>query len=498
MYIDFIVAIDNKFGIAKQSKLPWRNDRIGKEDMKRFKQITMYRPIIMGRKTYETLKKPLKNRINIVISSKYKTITTFGINTDSPIVYIKSYNDVLKYVKTLPTFIKLPNLDKNPIIIGGNSLYKACINDPRLRFGYVGKINKDYNCDCFLEIPIEPLLTYDDSIGLPIFNSYTINDISYKMYRLDYRNKHEYRYLNLLKKLLSADQKPNRTSQMSRSLFHEVLKFPLMDERGKVMPLLTTKKMSWEIIFREAIWFLSGKCTNTSYLKKHNIKIWDGNSSAKYLKSRNLNYNIGEVGPQYGYQWRTWNKPYIKQRFHEISQGDCYYRDPSYKIIDQIENAIHLLKNDPNSRRIVISAWNPEQLDQMALQPCHYSFQFVCTNDKLNCLVNMRSADVALGVPFNIASYALITHIIAELTNKIPNELSISMADCHIYENHINGIRQQLKNHPYRFPTINIDYQMAKNLYYGGITANISKNTINNMISNYVCYKRIKFDMVSM
>jgi len=171
-------------------------------------------------------------------------------------------------------------------------------------------------------------------------------------------------------------------------------------------------------------------------LTQHKVPIWNGNTSREYLDSIGLTtYQPGETGPIYGYQWRHWGG-------------------------DQFAKVIETLKTNPWDRRMIVSAWNVEQLPLMVLPPCHYSFQFHvdpdCDGkpDRLNCLVNMRSADVALGVPFNIASYAFITHLVALIVGLKPGALSLSMADCHVYTNHFDGINKQLARSPNRFPTI--------------------------------------------
>lgn len=270
----------------------------------------------------------------------------------------------------------------------------------------------------------------------------------------DLRNVEEIRYQMLLRRLLGAPSKPNRTNIDTKVLFHEVLKFKLHNNCGNILPLLTTKRMPWKSILHELIWFLRGS-TNTDYLVQHNIHIWDGNSSREYLDKYNLShYREGELGPIYGHQWRSFGKPY-----NETNADQCN-ENGSLSYPDQISQIIQTLKKDPFNRRLVVCAWNPLQASEMALVPCHYSFQFVVEPDTegrpkyLDCLVNMRSADVFLGVPFNIASYAFLTHIIAYLTGLIPNILSISMADCHLYANHISQVKLLLSRVPRSFPTI--------------------------------------------
>ena len=280
--------------------------------------------------------------------------------------------------------------------------------------------------------------------------SYTVSKIG-EMITFDLRNHDEIMYHALIKKLLIAPTKPNRTGINTRGLFHEVLKFKLRDNRGNILPLLTTKRMPWKTILHELIWFLRGS-TNTDYLVENKVTIWNDNSSRKYLDDHGLNhYREGELGPIYGHQWRHYNKEYVCTSM--LPEGGYHP--------DQIANVIHTLKTNPFDRRMVVCAWNPLQASQMALVPCHYSFQFVVDPDidgkpkYLNCLVNMRSADVFLGVPFNIASYAFLTHIISHITGLTPGIVSISMADCHLYTNHIIQAEILISRMPKSFPTIN-------------------------------------------
>lgn len=304
-------------------------------------------------------------------------------------------------------------------------------------------------------------------------------------------NEEEQEYLDLLSELLNEPLQPNRTVDKTRTLFAQHLSFNLMRGEERVMPLLTTKFVPMRLVAEELRWFLRGS-TTTDDLVKNNVHIWDSNATREFLDSQGLNYRTGTLGPIYGYQWRNWNTPYdtldagkynIKNSYlYDYIHSRFGYNIEKYNVVinynkdqrpnlsitglrrvnvqrDQIQAVIEGLKTDPFSRRHIVTAWNPEQLSQMALPPCHYAFQFVVKQDELglkylNCLVNMRSADMALGVPFNIASYALLTHVISYLVNMTPGELVIMMADCHIYESHEPGIRKQIQRTPKQFPTI--------------------------------------------
>ena len=186
----------------------------------------------------------------------------------------------------------------------------------------------------------------------------------------------------------------------------------------------------WRGIVEELLWFISGN-TNSNTLRDKNVHIWDANGSTEFLKKRGLNYSQGDLGPVYGFQWRHFGANYKTCNDNYDKQG-----------IDQLANIIKTIKTNPNSRRIILSAWNPSDLNKMALPPCHILVQFNVTDKKLNCQMYQRSADVGLGVPFNIASYSLLTHIIAHCTGLKPGKFIHVMGDTHIYLNHIQRIKR--------------------------------------------------------
>ena len=302
-------------------------------------------------------------------------------------------------------------------------------------------------------------------------------------------------YHDLLKRTLDAPLRPNRTDVATRGLFHEVLKFNLFRDGKKIMPLMTTKRVAWKAIYHELIWFLRGS-TDVKYLQDNSITIWDGNSSREFLDKYSLGeYDDGEVGPIYGYQWRNWGATYInKQMSQELNISGSFPKQG----IDQIATVIETLKNNPWDRRMIVSAWNVKQLNEMALPPCHYSFQFHvgAVDEKptyLNCLVNMRSADIFLGVPFNIASYALLTHIIAHITGLTPGVLSISMADCHLYVNHEEQARIMIDRTPRGFPEFEFSSSITKKSTIDDFTNNYSIDDY--IIHNYKPYPAIKATM---
>lgn len=260
----------------------------------------------------------------------------------------------------------------------------------------------------------------------------------------------EYQYLNLIEKVLNEGKRhKNRTGIATKRLICETMKFDLSEE----FPLLTTKKVHWHSVLYELLWFLSGS-TNIQYLKDNNVHIWDANAEDYFNKikkerteKRTLGYNWqdgikeGDLGPVYGHQWRWFNGG-----FGSNEEG-----------VDQIKWAQKEIKNNPDSRRIIVSAWNPSQMDMMALPPCHCLFKFTVDEDKLHCTLFIRSNDLGLGSPFNIASYALLTCMFASVSNLKPGNLNYVADDCHIYEDHIIPLKEQLKRKPYPFPKLKLN-----------------------------------------
>ncbi|MDR1583149.1 MAG: thymidylate synthase [Prevotellaceae bacterium] len=230
-------------------------------------------------------------------------------------------------------------------------------------------------------------------------------------------------YLDLLKKILDEGvEKQDRTNTGTKSLFGLQMRFDLSEG----FPLLTTKKVHLRSVIYELLWFLKGD-TNVKYLHENKVSIWDEWADKN-----------GNLGPVYGYQWRSW----------KAGEG---------KHIDQITAVIESIKHNPESRRHIVSAWNPADLDKMALPPCHALFQFYVANGRLSCQLYQRSADVFLGVPFNIASYALLTLMIAQVTNLIPGVFVHTFGDVHIYSNHIEQVNIQLQRTPRQLPIMTIN-----------------------------------------
>ena len=230
-------------------------------------------------------------------------------------------------------------------------------------------------------------------------------------------------YLDLLADVLqNGARKTDRTGPGTLSVFGRQLRFNLADS----FPLLTTKKLHTKSILTELLWFLRGD-TNVKWLQERGVTIWDEWADEN-----------GNLGPVYGYQWRHW-------------------RTPDGREIDQIHQLIQSLRKKPDSRRHIVSAWNPADVDKMALPPCHALFQFYVANGRLSCQMYQRSADLFLGVPFNIASYAALTLMVAQVTDLKPGEFILTLGDAHIYLNHLDQVREQLTRSPRPFPKLKLN-----------------------------------------
>ena len=263
-------------------------------------------------------------------------------------------------------------------------------------------------------------------------------------------NSEELQYLNLIGRIIEKGSTEHGRNGVTRSVFGESMRFDLS---GGKIPLLTSKRVAWKSCFHELMWFLSGDTDNRNLTKK-GVHIWDENATREFLDSRNLEeYEEGILGPIYGWQWRSWNAPY--------DTANNTTPDATGNGIDQLKYIIDELR-DPlkrSSRRLIVSAWNPEQLDEMALPPCHVMMQFhVREGQYLSCSMYQRSADVGLGMPFNIASYSFLTHILAKHCDLIADEFVYFVGNAHIYESHMESLKIQLsrKEQLFDFPKISI------------------------------------------
>jgi thymidylate synthase len=283
----------------------------------------------------------------------------------------------------------------------------------------------------------------------------------------------EYCYLNALRDIIENGSIKKTKNSETISKFSVKLDFDISSS----FPLLTTKKIYWKGVVNELIWFIKGD-TDSKNLEREGVTIWKDNSSREYLDNLKLyNYEEGDCGPIYGFQWRHFGTVYKGFNYNYFGLG-----------IDQLQNCINLIKTNPNSRRIFMSAWNPVQINDMCLPPCHVSYQFyVSENRDLSCIMYQRSGDMFLGVPFNIASVSLLVYIIALITDCKPGNISIIIGDAHIYSEHKDAVREQLLRVPYAPPTLKIKKKFS----------NINDYKFNNFeLENYKHYPSIKANII--
>ena len=296
-------------------------------------------------------------------------------------------------------------------------------------------------------------------------------------------NHEEQQYLNLIKNILENGTWEEGRNGKTKSIFGNMMRFSLKD--GKI-PILTTKKTAWKTCLKELLWFIRGD-TDNKILKKQGVHIWDANGSREFLDSRGLKlYPEDMLGPIYGYQWRNFNASYHCFTGHPIDD----LQHP-FDGIDQLQQIIDALK-DPaqrTSRRLIMTAWNPKQLDQMALPPCHILCQFnVHDGNKLSCSMYQRSVDSILGLPFNIASYSMLTHLIAKHCGLEAYDFVHFMGNCHLYDNAIDAANLQITREPFPFPTVTIKQ----------VRGNINDYQIEDFIlENYQSHEAIKVAMVA-
>ncbi|ERL56919.1 thymidylate synthase [Psychrobacter aquaticus] len=252
-------------------------------------------------------------------------------------------------------------------------------------------------------------------------------------------SKNEQAYLDLLRQVLNEGmEKGDRTGTGTLSHFGAQLRFDL----ASGFPLLTTKKVHFKSIVYELLWFLSGS-THVDYLQKNGVRIWNEWATAE--QTARFNRPVGDLGPVYGHQWRNYGASKL--------EDGSYHSDG----VDQIAQVVKQIKTNPNSRRLIVSGWNPSEAEQVALPPCHTLFQFFVADNKLSCQLYQRSADLFLGVPFNIASYALLTHMVAQVCGLDVGEFIWTGGDCHIYQNHREQVELQLTRSLYQLPTLTLN-----------------------------------------
>lgn len=286
----------------------------------------------------------------------------------------------------------------------------------------------------------------------------------------------EKQYLNLITKICKHGFKEIGRNGSTLSVIGEKMSFNLQDNK---IPFITTKKLAWKTCLKELLWFINGDTCN-EILQKQNVKIWNGNATREFLDSRGLhNLNENDLGPVYGHQWRFYNAKYINSKSDYKGQG-----------VDQLQDVINQIKESKktgiSSRRIILNAWNPLQISEMALPPCHVLSQFFVQNNQLSCALYQRSGDVGLGIPFNIASYSFLTHLLAKHCDLQPKEFIHFVGNAHVYSDHVDSLLEQVKRIPYKEPQLTI---LNKH-------ENINDYKLKDfVIENYKYHNAIKMDM---
>ena len=300
----------------------------------------------------------------------------------------------------------------------------------------------------------------------------------------------ENQYIHLIKDILKEGEMICGRNGNAKTIYGSSMHFSL---QNGTLPLLTTKKVAWKTCLRELLWFIQGS-TNNDLLQEQKVTIWNGNASKEFLESRGLShYRENDLGPVYGHQWRHFNAPYT-------TCDDDY----SGKGVDQLQYIIDQLKDKEgrHSRRLVMTAWNPCQLDEMALPPCHILSQFHVSNDnKLSCSLYQRSGDVGLGVPFNIASYSFLTHLIAHHCGLEAHEFIYHLGNAHIYDDHIEVLKSQVDRIPFDFPTLTITRAAGSSAAGSSAAGSSAAMSINDykvddfIVSDYKSHEPIKMLM---
>lgn len=477
MSLNLILAVEKNYGIGLNGKLSWNI----KDELKIFKEKTHQSIVICGRKTFENLPH-LKDRTFFCISRQFKTL--------------KSNQNVAFLFHSIEEAIEeAQKLNNNVFIIGGGEIYNYVFKNFKHKIKvHISFIKDEYPCD-----------TYFNKNNLEDF--YIINKKDFDNFyhcEMVYQKYGENQYINLIKDVLKNGQRKIGRNGETISDFCKHLKFDLRDG----FPLLTTKKMFIKGIIEELLFFIRGD-TNTKMLEEKGINIWKGNTCRKFLDDNGfINRKEGEMGPMYGSIWRNFNgmsnneeKENIKNsigiefNYKSYNNDNCSYSTGSIHSIefgiDQLKNVINEIKTNPTSRRILLTTYNPAQVKQGVLYPCHsITIQFYVQDEYLDMFCYNRSSDLFLGLPFNIASSSLLLMIISKLTNLTPRYFNLTLGDCHIYSLHEEAVLEQIKRTPYIFPKIQLpefkNLEEVENLVYTDFK-----------IEDYNFYPSIKAEMIA-
>ena len=498
-----IVAQDLESNIGYQNHLIYQIP----EDMKYFRELTSRtedpdkrNAVIMGRKTWQSIPgkfRPLSRRFNIVVSAHHSEDLQTEMEHFDPgrAAWVKSWSAAWNAVAESPSI-------ESVFVIGGASLYQLALQSERVpadpsdwadrytldriyrtqilhslstALSQEDKVRIEFDPQTLVKFPVIPgnltkiresrILTKDISV----LSSGTQVPISYRFQIYQYQshgyspqksvwsdlglmldpNPAETQYLQLLRQVLVHGESRISRNATTHAIFGVRMEFDLSDG---TIPLLTTKKMAWKTVIKELLWFIGGKTDNAS-LQSQGVRIWEGNSTRQFLDSVGLrDREVGDLGPIYGFQWR-----------HSGAEYHSCHSDYTGKGVDQLQQCVDLITSNPTSRRIIMTAWNPSDLSQMALPPCHILCQwYVSTEGTLSLQMYQRSGDSFLGIPFNIFSYSVLLTMVAHLVGLRPGRFVHIVGDFHIYQQHLEMVKQQIQRIPYPFPRLVIKRDRAE------------------------------------
>ena len=477
-----VAATKDEMGIGLDGQLPWRLPK----DMAYFKSLTaqtdepgLRNAVVMGRKTWESIPakfRPLPGRLNVVLSKSGAMREATNENAapengkkvevlPEGVLLRESLDDALE---TLASEEHQRNVER-VFVIGGAQVYAEALASPRCSAVHLTEVTPPssapdaFKCDAFLPkldparfklYAAAPVVREKDGATIQFLTYFAADPETGKARQIGSATvpaaaraagvvHAEAQYLDLIREIIEeGNVKGDRTGTGTISKFGKQMRFDLR----RNFPLLTTKRVFWRGVAEELLWFVGGR-TNAAELREKDIKIWDGNGSREYLDSVGLGHReVGDLGPVYGFQWRHFGAKYEDMHADYSGQG-----------VDQLAEVIDKIKNNPNDRRILLTAWNPAALKEMALPPCHMFCQFYVANGELSCQMYQRSCDMGLGVPFNIASYSLLTCMIAQVCGLKPGDFVHCCGDTHVYSNHVEPLMRQLEVEPRPFPTLTIN-----------------------------------------
>jgi dihydrofolate reductase / thymidylate synthase len=495
MSFSIIAAVTKNGGIGFNNRLPWLSCPT---DMKFFAEMTRNTTVIMGRKTFESLgHRGLAGRVNIVVTRGVQTPTRkrktdeISCSSEISVYFCQSFEMALVFARR--------SVDQKIFVIGGADIYRQAIASPNLKEVYLTRLDIALTTDCDFPPVLASLFRIDQIVAsgtaevtisaapqksvryeiiryVPISVSQKSISVPLEHFACSKLINNEAGYLQCLRDIVShGERREDRTGVGTVSLFGTTMRYDLT----LGFPLFTTKRVFWRGVVAELLWFISGS-TDVRVLQQQGVTIWNGNSTRAYLDKTGLEWlDEHTIGASYGFQFRHSGANYLSMRSNYRDGGFAKQRaakssdeqresgakqraakssdEQRESGTDQLAYVVKELRENPTSRRAIICLWNPSDLGKMAIPPCLYSYQFLVNNRaELTCIITQRSGDMALGVPFNVASASLLTHMIGFLTGYKPVELIHNIADTHIYLTHLDGVKQQCEREPKPSPLLSL------------------------------------------